>query len=84
MNIRGILKKGNVVVFDEPLAGLDAITRVKMIKMINDMTKNKTLVVITHDKEILRIMNKTINLHDMKKKPAMVSVPAPSIMENFF
>ncbi len=68
MNIRGILKKGNVIIFDEPLAGLDAITRMKMIKMIDDMTKNKTLVVITHDKEILRIMNKTINLHDMKKK----------------
>ena len=95
MNIRGILKKGNVIVFDEPLAGLDAITRVKMIKMIDDMTKNKTLVVITHDKEILGIMNKTINLHDMKKKPALVSVPAgagtrvgagakPSLIEDFF
>lgn len=89
MNVRGILKKGNVVVFDEPLAGLDAITRVKMIKMIDDMTKNKTLVVITHDKEILEIMNKTINLHDMKKKKMekMVPVPAPyseSMIENFF
>ena len=100
MNVRGILKKGNVIVFDEPLAGLDAITRVKMIKMIDDMTKNKTLIVITHDKEILRIMNKTINLHDMKKKAAVAAVatvaerpvlvgmgtPAlvPSIMENFF
>jgi ATP-binding cassette subfamily C protein/competence factor transporting protein len=95
MNIRGILKKGNVIVFDEPLAGLDAITRVKMIKMIDDMTKNKTLVVITHDTEILGIMNKTINLHDMKKKPALVSVPAgagtrvgtgakPSLIEDFF
>jgi ATP-binding cassette subfamily C protein/competence factor transporting protein len=85
MNVRGILKKGNVVVFDEPLAGLDAITRVKMIKMIDDMTKNKTLIVITHDKEILGIMNKTINLHDMKKKKVeMVPVQAPSIMENFF
>jgi len=96
MNVRGILKKGSVVVFDEPLAGLDGITRVKMIKMIDDMTKNKTLVVITHDKEILRIMNKTINLHDMKKAAATavaatpplvgMGTPAlvPSIMENFF
>jgi ABC-type multidrug transport system fused ATPase/permease subunit len=67
MNVRGILKKGNVIIFDEPLAGLDAITRKKMIKMIDDMTKNKTLIVITHDREILGIMNKTINLHDMKK-----------------
>jgi ATP-binding cassette subfamily C protein/competence factor transporting protein len=81
MNIRGILKKGDVIVFDEPLAGLDAITREKMIKMIDDMTKNKTLIVITHDKEILRIMNKTINLHDMKKKS---SAPDFSLMEESF
>jgi ABC-type multidrug transport system fused ATPase/permease subunit len=88
MNIRGILKKGSVVVFDEPLAGLDSITRVKMIKMIDDMTKNKTLIVITHDKEILRIMNKTINLHDMKKatataaavEAAVEAVAAPSLV----
>lgn len=76
MNVRGILKKGNVIVFDEPLAGLDAITRMKMIKMIDDMTKNKTLIVITHDKEILQIMNKTINLHDMKKKSELARAPA--------
>lgn len=80
MNVRGILKKGNVIVFDEPLAGLDAITRVKMIKMIDNMTKNKTLIVITHDREILRIMNKTINLHDMKKPIE----PPMALMEESF
>lgn len=80
MNIRGILKKGSVVVFDEPLAGLDAMTRVKMIKMIDDMTKNKTLVVITHDKEILRIMNKTINLHDMKKAAVATATVAETVV----
>ena len=80
MNIRGILKKGSVVVFDEPLAGLDSITRVKMIKMIDDMTKNKTLVVITHDKEILRIMNKTINLHDMKKAAVATATVAETVV----
>jgi len=80
MNVRGILKKGNVIVFDEPLAGLDAITRVKMIKMIDDMTKNKTLIVITHEREILGIMNKTINLHDMKK----AIEPPLALMEESF
>ena len=62
MNIRGILKTGNIIVFDEPLAGLDADTRVKMVKLINDLSKGKTLIVITHDKEILEIMDKTVNL----------------------
>lgn len=62
MNVRGILKTGNIIVFDEPLAGLDANTRIKMIKLIKDLSKDKTLIVITHDKEILEIMDKTVNL----------------------
>ena len=68
MNVRGILKPGNVIIFDEPLAGLDAVSRKKMIKMIDEMTKEKTLIVITHDKEIVEIMNKVINLQQLKNK----------------
>jgi ABC-type multidrug transport system fused ATPase/permease subunit len=66
MNIRGILKKGEIIVFDEPLAGLDSGTREKMIRMINDLVKGKTVVVITHDKEILRIMDKVIDLNKIQ------------------
>jgi len=66
MNVRGILKKGAIIVFDEPLAGLDSRTREKMIRMINDLVKGKTVVVITHDKEILRIMDKVIDLNKLQ------------------
>lgn len=66
MNVRGILKKGEIIVFDEPLAGLDSRTREKMIGMINDLVKGKTVVVITHDKEILRIMDKVIDLNKIQ------------------
>ena len=66
MNVRGILKKGEIIVFDEPLAGLDSRTREKMILMIDDLCKGKTMVVITHDKEILRIMDKSIDLNKIQ------------------
>jgi ABC-type multidrug transport system fused ATPase/permease subunit len=66
MNIRGILKKGDIVIFDEPLAGLDSVTREKIILMINDLCKGKTVIVITHDKEILRIMDKVIDLNKIQ------------------
>jgi ABC-type multidrug transport system fused ATPase/permease subunit len=66
MNVRGILKKGKIIVFDEPLAGLDSGTREKMIVMINDLVKEKTVVVITHDKEILRIIDKVIDLNKIQ------------------
>ena len=44
--LRGILKEGKIYIFDEPLAGLDGTTREKVIKMILDMTKGKTLIVL--------------------------------------
>ena len=66
MNVRGILKKGGIIVFDEPLAGLDSGTREKMIEMINDLVKGKTVVVITHDREILRIIDKVIDLNKLQ------------------
>jgi len=66
--IRGILKvnKGEIIIFDEPIAGLDNNTRKKVIKMINNEIKNKTLIVITHDKEILPYMDKVINIEKYK------------------
>lgn len=68
MNVRGLFKKGSYIIFDEPLAGLDSETRKKMIKLIDEMTKDKTLIIITHDKEILGIAGDVINLDKLRKK----------------
>jgi ABC-type multidrug transport system fused ATPase/permease subunit len=77
MNVRGILKKGEIIVFDEPLAGLDSKTREKMISMIDDLVKGKTMVVITHDKEILRIMDKSIDLNKLQNGGGTTVPPLP-------
>ena len=53
--MRGILKNSDVYIFDEPLTGIDKNTRFNVIKLIDDYTKNKTLIIITHDDEILSI-----------------------------
>ena len=44
------------------LAGLDEITRKKVIKMILKECKGKTVLVITHDKEIIPYMDKVHKL----------------------
>jgi ABC-type bacteriocin/lantibiotic exporter with double-glycine peptidase domain len=64
--MRGILKKGVIYIFDEPLAGLDLASRDKVIKLILDMTKGKTLIIITHDPEITPFMDKVVNLKKQK------------------
>ena len=66
--LRGYFKMADsqIVLFDEPLAGLDAETRKKIMKMISDIDKSKTVIIITHDKEILSITNRSVDLKPMK------------------
>tara|TARA_B100000424_G_scaffold262245_1_gene248088 strand:- start:1466 stop:2698 length:1233 start_codon:yes stop_codon:yes gene_type:complete len=64
--LRSIINNSKIIIMDEPLAGLDQKTRQKVIKLIITECKNKTLIVITHDKEILPYMNKRINLQSLK------------------
>lgn len=64
--LRGIFKKGKVKIFDEPLAGLDTETRKKVIEMIDNECKNNTVIIITHDKEILPYCTKIIDMKKLK------------------
>ena len=66
--LRGIFKKSKVIIFDEPLAGLDKNTRIKVMKLINDISSNKTIIVITHDVEILPHMDAVIDLNKLVLK----------------
>ena len=67
--LRTILKSEEsnslIIIFDEPLAGLDTNTRKKVIKLINEKCSDKTLIIITHDKEILPYMNRIIDLSEI-------------------
>ena len=62
MLMRGILREGQIVVLDEPLAGLDAQTRQKVLRLIKDQCAGKTTLVITHDKEIIPYMDRVVNM----------------------
>ena len=63
--MRGILKPGQIMILDEPLAGLDSETRMKVMDMILAETKDKTLIVITHDKEILPSMDRVVDINKL-------------------
>jgi ABC-type multidrug transport system fused ATPase/permease subunit len=47
--VRGILKKCKVIIFDEPFSGIDQDTRQNVLRLIDEKTKGKTTIVITHD-----------------------------------
>jgi ABC-type multidrug transport system fused ATPase/permease subunit len=62
---RGIFRKSNIIIFDEPLAGLDKITREKILKMITAECNDKTIIVITHDKEIIPYMTRIVHMDEL-------------------
>lgn len=65
MLVRGLLREGKVIILDEPLAGLDSKTREKVLKLIADTCQNKTLIVITHDREIIPMMDRVVNFGEI-------------------
>ena len=62
--LRGIIKSNyKIIIFDEPLAGLDKNSRKKIIKLIKNISENKTVIIITHDTEILDITDNIIEMN---------------------
>ena len=83
MLMRGLLRDGTVIVLDEPLAGLDAATRVKVMRFIKDRCMGKTTLVITHDKEIIPYMDRVVNISEINhaKQPARSKINTASAAE---
>lgn len=66
--VRGILRDGVVFIFDEPLTSIDAKTREGVLQMISDKTQDKTLIIITHDMEVQKIVDTVINIDEINER----------------
>ncbi len=62
--LRGLLRKGvKVYLFDEPVAGLDAQTRRKIMNMITAECKGKTVICVTHLEAIKSFVDRVIQIN---------------------
>ena len=58
--IRCMLRPSGVIILDEPTSALDEQSRRNVETFIKALSKTRTLIVITHDKELLRHMDRMI------------------------
>ena len=65
---RASLTDGPVIIFDEPTEGLDREGSKIYYKFLNEAKKeNKTIIILSHDKEIIKGANHIINLNHLKQ-----------------
>ena len=54
---RFMMKDYDVAILDEPTSAMDNVSKLKIIKIIKDYTKNKTVIMITHDLSLFENVN---------------------------
>jgi len=59
---RALIKKANFIIIDEALSEVNISVEEKIIKNIFESYKDKTIIYITHKKEIKRLFNRVYNL----------------------
>ncbi len=64
--LRAIGKKNKIIVMDEPTAAIDVSNRDLVIRAIVEMSKGKTLLLITHDDTLLKACNRVVRISNGK------------------
>lgn len=60
--IRSMLQNSKIIILDEPTSSLDEENKKLVMDFILNASENKTLILITHDKSLLKLVNRTIKL----------------------
>ncbi len=65
---RALYKKKKFLILDEATKGLDKVSEIKVINNLVNFDKNLTILLISHDNEVLSMLNKTYKLEDNSLK----------------
>ena len=62
---RAIYFESEIILFDEPTSALDENSQNKIIKTINDLSKNNfTIIIVSHQKSLLKNCNKLFEINN--------------------
>ena len=58
--LRSILRDNKIIILDEPTSALDINSREHIFTILKKLMRNKTFIVITHDLDLLKIVDRVI------------------------
>lgn len=59
---RAILKQPKILLLDEPTSSLDGESKKNIMELLNQLKNNRTIILVTHDEELIKNSNNTILL----------------------
>ncbi|GFR34195.1 ATP-binding cassette domain-containing protein [Thermobrachium celere] len=60
--IRALLKRPQIIILDEPTSSLDKIGKNVLIEILQNIKKDRIIIIITHDNDIFKICDEVIEL----------------------
>ena len=60
--LRSLLKDNRMIILDEPTSSLDQDNKQKVISLIEELSKKRNIILITHDNSVLKNMDRIIKL----------------------
>ena len=65
---RSLINNPDIILADEPSGNLDTIQSMEIYNLFNSLRKkyNQTFIIVTHDKELSKLTDKTVFLKDGK------------------
>ena len=66
--LRAFFRKSNIILMDEPISAVDSDSIKEVLKVIEDISKDKTLLIISHNDKILPIVTRTILMKNIDKE----------------
>ena len=76
---RVFLKRADVLVLDEPAAGLDAVVAARIARSVAALSRTRATMVITHDEAFMRHADEVVEL---KNGRIVVPQAAPGAVPN--
>jgi len=64
--LKCLFKDTNIIILDEPTSALDEVNKKHILNMLQEIIKNKTVLIITHDQEVLKYVDRKIVFKDGK------------------